>query len=47
MAKNYISTLKFIILQCIKSDEIGFSPSDFPDAGLSQSELDEFINNIT
>ncbi|MGD1805289.1 condensation domain-containing protein [Dapis sp. BLCC M126] len=47
IAKNYISTLKSIILQCIKSDEIGFSPSDFPDVELNQTELDEFLDNIT
>ncbi len=47
IAKNYISTLKSIIIECIESDNISFSPSDFPDAELSQTELDEFIDNIT
>ncbi|MEM1168647.1 MAG: condensation domain-containing protein [Cyanobacteria bacterium P01_H01_bin.35] len=47
IAKNYISTLKSIILKCIESDNISFTPSDFPDAELSQTELDEFLDNIT
>ncbi len=47
IANNYLSTLKGIILHCITSDNIGFSPSDFPDADLSQTELDQFIDNIT
>ncbi|MDJ0728438.1 MAG: condensation domain-containing protein [Crocosphaera sp.] len=47
IANNYLSTLKAIILHCLTRDEIGFSPSDFPDAELSQTELDEFIDNIT
>ncbi len=47
IANNYLSTLKAIILHCLTRDEIGFSPSDFPDAELTQTELDEFIDNLS
>ena len=47
LANNYISALKAIIAHCTAPGSGGFTPSDFPDADLSQSELDAFIGQLT
>ena len=47
LAHTYINTLKAIITHCTATDERGFTPSDFPDADLSQAELDDFIGQLT
>ncbi|MEL7314501.1 MAG: condensation domain-containing protein, partial [Cyanobacteria bacterium J06559_3] len=47
LANTYIRTLKTIIAHCTAADTAGFTPSDFPDVDLSQTELDDFIGQLT
>ncbi len=47
LAHTYISILKAIIAHCTAAANGGFTPSDFPDADLSQAELDDFIGQLT
>ena len=47
LTNSYLNILKSLINQCNLSDFSGFTPSDFPDADLNQSELDEFITRLT
>ncbi|MFG6101602.1 condensation domain-containing protein [Leptothoe sp. EHU-05/26/07-4] len=47
LANQYRSTLKSLIAQCSDTDSGGFTPSDFPDAEFNQTELDDFIGQLT
>jgi len=46
VAEDFISELRKLIAHCQSPEAGGYTPSDFPDADLSQSELDELIANI-
>ena len=46
-ANGYLSALKTIIAHCTSTVSSSFTPSDFPDADLSQAELDDFIGQLT
>jgi non-ribosomal peptide synthase protein (TIGR01720 family) len=46
LANDYISVLKALIEYCMSSAVGGYTPSDFPDAGLSQDELDNLLAEI-
>ena len=45
-AHEYISKLSAIISHCTSPDAGGYTPSDFPEAGLSQQELDALLAEI-
>lgn len=47
LANQYLSVLKDLIMQCTGDESGGFTPSDFPDADLDQTELDDFISQLT
>ncbi|NEZ60423.1 condensation domain-containing protein [Adonisia turfae] len=47
LANQYRSALKSLIVQCSDTDSGGFTPSDFPDAEFNQTELDDFIGQLT
>jgi non-ribosomal peptide synthase protein (TIGR01720 family) len=47
LSHSYMTFLRALIAHCVSSDVGGFTPSDFPDAGLDQSQLDDFIGKIT
>ena len=47
VANQYLSSLKSLIAHCTDTDSGGFTPSDFPDADFSQTELDDFIGQLT
>ncbi len=47
VANGYLSTLKRLINHCRSADSGGYTPSDFPDAALSQAELDALIHTLT
>ncbi|WP_327331611.1 non-ribosomal peptide synthetase [Calothrix rhizosoleniae] len=46
LAQNYIVALKSIIEHCQLPSSLAYTPSDFPDAGLNQLELDELLTTI-
>jgi hypothetical protein len=46
MADAHISTLQSLIAHCLGEDVGGFTPSDFPVAGLGQDELDDFLDGL-
>ncbi|RAM49067.1 MAG: hypothetical protein C6Y22_24450 [Hapalosiphonaceae cyanobacterium JJU2] len=43
LAESYLRNLRALIEHCLSEDAFGYTPSDFPEAELSQSELDEFL----
>jgi len=46
LARSFKKAFKSLIDYCETDDTTLFTPSDFPDANLSQLELDEFISSI-
>jgi amino acid adenylation domain-containing protein/non-ribosomal peptide synthase protein (TIGR01720 family) len=46
MADAHISRLRSLIAHCLAEDIGGFTPSDFPAAGLGQDELDDFLDGL-
>ena len=47
LANDFIETLRLIIDHCVNLDDRGFTPSDFPEADLSQTELDDLIASLS
>ena len=47
VAESYMTGLREIITHCESAEVGGFTPSDFPEANLSQSDLDTFISRIS
>ncbi|ARV58848.1 hypothetical protein BZZ01_09555 [Nostocales cyanobacterium HT-58-2] len=43
LAQTYVQAIKSLIEHCQLEDAFGYTPSDFPDAQLNQSELDELL----
>ena len=43
LAQRYIQEIRSIIHHCKSEDAFGYTPSDFPDAQLNQSELDTLL----
>ncbi|MEM6254380.1 MAG: condensation domain-containing protein [Cyanobacteria bacterium P01_D01_bin.156] len=46
LANHYLVALKTLIADCT-AESGGFTPSDFPDVELGQTELDDFISQLT
>jgi non-ribosomal peptide synthase protein (TIGR01720 family) len=46
LGARFIDELNLLIEHCAQPDAGGFTPSDFPEAGLSQSELDRFLGGL-
>ena len=47
LISHYIEILGDLINHCQSPNVGGYSPSDFPEAGLNQDDLDQFISKIT
>ena len=47
VAADFIAALQQLIEQCQWGEVIGFTPSDFPEAALSQQELDELVAELS
>ncbi|NEP12735.1 MAG: amino acid adenylation domain-containing protein, partial [Symploca sp. SIO2C1] len=43
LARSYREALQALIEHCVSSAAGGYTPSDFPDAGLSQTQLDQVL----
>ncbi|MEH1869066.1 MAG: amino acid adenylation domain-containing protein [Nostoc sp.] len=46
LANNYVKVLEAIIDHCLSPEAGGYTPSDFPEIGLSQEALDELLAEI-
>jgi len=46
LASNFFKALNAIVQHCASPEAGGYTPSDFPDAGLSQQELDRFLERL-
>ena len=46
LAEDFIGALESIVAHCHAPEAGGFTPSDFPEAALSQQELDKFLTAI-
>ncbi len=47
LARDYIAALQALIHHCQALDTVQFTPSDFPEAGLDQATLDQFLTQIS
>ena len=47
LAERYVEELRAVIAHCRGPEAGGFTPSDFPGADLSQSELDELLTELS
>jgi non-ribosomal peptide synthase protein (TIGR01720 family) len=43
LAHGFVDALRALIQHCVAPEAGGYTPSDFADAGLSQSDLDELL----
>jgi len=46
LAEDFLAVLQDLVAHCQSSEIGGYSPSDFPEAGMSQEELDKFMINL-
>ena len=47
LAEGFIATLQQLIEHCLTTDEdVGYTPSDFPQMSLSQAELDDLLADL-
>lgn len=46
LARQYLEALQELIAHCMSPDAGGYTPSDFPEADLSQDELDKLLGNL-
>jgi non-ribosomal peptide synthase protein (TIGR01720 family) len=47
LANSFIESLTAIISHCLSSEAGGYTLTDFPDADLTQAELDELVESLT
>ncbi len=47
LANSFIEALTGTIFHCLSPDNFGYTPTDFPDADLTQAELDELVESLT
>jgi non-ribosomal peptide synthase protein (TIGR01720 family) len=46
LARGHLEAVRALIAHCLSPDAGGYTPSDFPSAGLSQGELDRFVDRL-
>jgi non-ribosomal peptide synthase protein (TIGR01720 family) len=46
LAHRFIEALRFLIVHCQSTEAGGYTPSDFPEAGLTQAELDSLLAEL-
>jgi non-ribosomal peptide synthase protein (TIGR01720 family) len=46
LAESYLQALRGLIHHCLNTTTDGYTPSDFPDAELSQEELDRLMAEL-
>lgn len=46
LAASFINHLQQLITHCQEANEFGYTPSDFPEALLTQTELDELVEEV-
>jgi non-ribosomal peptide synthase protein (TIGR01720 family) len=47
VAREHVKALRALIAHCLTPEAGGYTPSDFPEAGLSQEELDRFMDTLS
>ncbi len=47
LAQSFMDALEELIRHCQSPEAGGFTPSDFPEADLSQDELDDLMSEIS
>jgi non-ribosomal peptide synthase protein (TIGR01720 family) len=46
LADEFMTALRNLVTHCLSDEAGGFTPSDFPDAGLSQEDLDDLMAEL-
>ncbi|MET0624809.1 MAG: amino acid adenylation domain-containing protein [Pyrinomonadaceae bacterium] len=46
LAESYLASLRALIAHCLSREATSYTPADFPDAGLTQKELDLLVAGI-
>jgi non-ribosomal peptide synthase protein (TIGR01720 family) len=47
LARSFTTSLEALIAHCLSPEAGGYTPSDFPDAGLGQEELDRVLAELS
>jgi non-ribosomal peptide synthase protein (TIGR01720 family) len=47
LAESFLKHLRALIAHCRQEDPVGYTPSDFPESGLDQGELDALLAEIS
>jgi len=47
LADYYLEALRALINHCVSPESGGYTPSDFPQAGLNQQELDDLVSELS
>ena len=46
LAAQFDERLRSLVDHCLSATQVGFTPSDFPESGLDQAELDAFLEGL-
>ena len=46
LGKEFVNNIGAVISHCLQSGETGYTPSDFPEANISQDDLDTLLRNL-
>lgn len=46
LGKIFVNNIDAVITHCLQSGETGYTPSDFPEANISQDDLDTLLRNL-
>jgi hypothetical protein len=46
LGKQFVTNIKAVISHCLCSENAGYTPSDFPQANISQDDLDTLLSNL-
>ena len=46
LAEDFRAALLRLVAHCVQADAGGLTPSDFPDAQVSQDDLDKLLNRL-
>ena len=47
LARRYLSELEALLRHCLEPGAAGYTPSDFPESGLSQQALDDLLGDLS
>ena len=46
LADDFVTSIRAMVQHCLSSSDTGLTPSDFPEAGLTQEALDDVLSEF-